>query len=721
MTGWIRGFFGKLSGQTENPMGDLAAAHSDVEKQEALKLKIRDDVIKLLNHAVQRQTFDVKEDFLQHIVPLLYRDIDTLTETDHIQLWDAYNKLSLWLAPVTAESVRVAEELNQKSRNYRLAKLLWVVGGILLIVVVVQIYSTIMSAGIAHFGELEVNYSKVLDNEKVTRQAAQDRRGNESEEPLRSIIALKHSLQQEMFLSAKSQCNLQLTDLGRFSFHPASNFCNNAMSCKKWIPDPPGANKPTETSTDPAAPNPCPKGSSEETLLSDVRLVIDNGKTINVVINSLILPLLLGVLGAAAFLSRRTLTQLGDSSLVRSWPGQYWLRLLLGGLLGVMGPLLYSSGNVDKIGLGLALFAFLLGYSVEVAFGLFDQLIGYVRAAIKSEPKSGKTQPVNAEDSADAARRQLAIIRSQLQEITALGPVLQKSLPADTFETKVKDRIETAVSLLASLGSELDNEEIDPAALVRKVAEAAAQCKELCGAQHPLAGVLGTVLDHFDSVLGVGAPGRSVAVVSSLFSGAAAAFKKGHDVYARWRAYFTSEADLVWPTPTFVPGPGQALECLSGTSIFKKAFTPASEALAAELMELAQSNKSTEKFAQDLWDGQSTLKAAPDKPLTNGFNDFHEFMDGWIEYRRQLIRLILQKRDFPKDEFPGADESTLPVSETLAAVDQLRLEDASKGDLDMLWGLSDALLKASQTNRALDSVGLIRRLLPYAKAANHTP
>ena len=684
-------------------------------------MKIRDDVINLLNHAAKKQNFDVQSDFLKRIVPLLYRDIDTLTEMDHVELWDAYNKLSIWLAPVTAESLRVAEELRQKSRGNRLADLLWVVGGILFTVVGVQIYSTVMTASMAHFAELEGAYAKVLDSERVARLGAPDKVGDAKAEPLRSIIAQKKAVQQEMFLSAKGQCDLQLRHLGRLAFHSASVFCEKAEPCEKWMP--------AQAGTEPfgAECAACPLGYNEETLLSAVRVMTDAGKTINVIVNSLLLPFLLGILGAAAFLSRTTLARMGDSSLVRSWPGQYWLRLLLGGLLGVMGPLLYSSGNVEKIGLGLALFAFLLGYSVEVAFGLFDQLISYARAAIKPESKTEKTPNVDAADSVAAARRQLGDIRTQLRGIKALGPILKDSLPKETFELEVGHRIKAADDLLVALGSELDSDDIDPADLVKKVADAAAQCKDLCGAQHPLTGVLGTALGHFDLALGSAAVGdRSAAIVSSLFAGAVAASKKGPDIYARWNAYVLSDDRVVWPTPAFVPGPGEALKCLNGTIIFKHAFDPGSdvpeatmEALALQIMALAPSDQSTEQLAQVIWDGPAALNAFAGD-LHQAFGDVTAFAAGWAEYRHKLIGLILEQRDFPEPDFPEADVSALPVRETLAAVDQLRLKEASKGDLDILGGLADATIKAARMNRDLDVLRLIRRLLPFARVAKRT-
>lgn len=64
MIDWFKKIFGSSSARAADAAGDGVADHSDLKTQGALKLKIRDDVINLLNHTVKQQSFDVKGDFL---------------------------------------------------------------------------------------------------------------------------------------------------------------------------------------------------------------------------------------------------------------------------------------------------------------------------------------------------------------------------------------------------------------------------------------------------------------------------------------------------------------------------------------------------------------------------------------------------------------------------------------------------------------------------------
>jgi hypothetical protein len=141
--------------------------------------------------------------------------------------------------------------------------------------------------------------------------------------------------------------------------------------------------------------------------------ILQTGKAIILLLNSLVLPSLLGFLGAIAFLTRNTLNHLNDSTFTPSWGGRYIMRVLLGGLLGVIGPWLYTSGKVSEIGLGLSLFAFLLGYSVELAFSLFDQFINYARESIKIGTEQGKIASSIASVIADPAGKSAANAKSE--------------------------------------------------------------------------------------------------------------------------------------------------------------------------------------------------------------------------------------------------------------------------------------------------------------------
>lgn len=95
------------------------------------------------------------------------------------------------------------------------------------------------------------------------------------------------------------------------------------------------------------------------------------------VLSRYILPLLLGFIGATAYVTRLTLYRLSTNSYVPSPRGMLTMRLCLGGLLGAISGIFISSGATESQGfsISLTLTALLMGYSVEVAFSLFDSAI----------------------------------------------------------------------------------------------------------------------------------------------------------------------------------------------------------------------------------------------------------------------------------------------------------------------------------------------------------
>jgi hypothetical protein len=473
-----------------------------------------------------------------------------------------------------------------------------------------------------------------------------------------------------------------------------------------------------------------------ETFQSRADAILQSGKAIELMLNSLVLPLLLGFLGAIAFLTRNTLNHLNDYTFIPSWGGRNIMRVLLGGLLGVIGPWLYASGKVDEVGLGLSLFAFLLGYSVELAFTLFDKFIDYARDAIKPGGEKAKADAVSSSVIADPAgttngtttaktdgtaeaemvilEQNLQKYRKQLQEIIGLEPVLQIATPPDYFKHECAPKIQMARDFLQQLDSARENAKSDPTVLPKAVGAVAEFSKAITGENHPLATVLRTAVVSFSaaSVIDSGDGNdrsHSEAVVITLFAGAVAAFAQGASAYDRWLAY-------VWKQPfaaRLISGidlTGQdALECLKLTGIFKLAFKGQTDTLAKKLLELAARAENSEDLAELIWQTPSLLtELAIDLPTL--FGSVEVFTEGWNEYRHSLIRYVLQKVDFPSNKFSN-DSSLLAVTETLAIIDNIRQNKTSEKDLDILCHLSLELMRQAQTNSSFDAVDLIKRTL----------
>jgi hypothetical protein len=117
------------------------------------------------------------------------------------------------------------------------------------------------------------------------------------------------------------------------------------------------------------------------------------------ILASHILPFILGFLGAVAYIVRSSLNKFDKCSYMPGYNGRILMRLCLGGLLGAITVIMLSPSQQELASLNLSLVfvAFLMGYSVELAFSMFDIGIAKVKNMLKTEPKSSQTITEEAE------------------------------------------------------------------------------------------------------------------------------------------------------------------------------------------------------------------------------------------------------------------------------------------------------------------------------------
>lgn len=344
-------------------------ADTDIIHQELLE-EAQTHLGHLLHFAVQKPDLDLKDEFIGRTIPLLHKNIKDLSPQERIDLWSTYNELSILLYPVTPESLEVAEDLNKDRKNRirgvkgELQGLLGFLVFFVVLFVLAQGYSLVLEKTITNIDTLDKEYISLKESESTARTAKND--ADEKSEPLLSILAKKKMNEDQTVLSARKACEL-IDFISTCS--PKQDAENNASDSAQLQP----------------------------------KVIIETVKAVAALLNVLLLPLLLGFLGAIAYLARNTINQITSNSYIPSWPGRYSMRVLLGGLLGVMGPLLYSSDKIDEIGMNLLLFAFLLGYNVELAFSIFDRLIIYAKDKIKAEPKPLTISSPSNPDSATEA------------------------------------------------------------------------------------------------------------------------------------------------------------------------------------------------------------------------------------------------------------------------------------------------------------------------------
>ncbi len=105
------------------------------------------------------------------------------------------------------------------------------------------------------------------------------------------------------------------------------------------------------------------------------------------ILNYLILPTLLGFLGSLAYVIRGMLDSFSRASFTLDSRRRWETRVSLGGLLGlIMGAVFVPDlAHFDEIKFSPMVWAFLVGYSVEFAFSVFDAVIERGRQAMEPD------------------------------------------------------------------------------------------------------------------------------------------------------------------------------------------------------------------------------------------------------------------------------------------------------------------------------------------------
>lgn len=677
-----------------------------------LKVQMHEDVARLLNYAAKQPNINIKPEFLDRIVPILCRDSENLTEQDHIELWHAHNHLSNLLSPVTSESLEVIQEVNAKKSwlddpKRILIALTALMAIFVLLVLYTQSYSIKMGKNIEELNSLTEKYNKV-HNEKIlvlknltTLNPSLDTAFNDQEESLNRAIG--KILQRQAFLN-------------NLAPELKSDYCNLSASCSQ-------------------------ENHASSTINANDSIIRQCGETILFTINALLLPMLLGLLGASAFIARSILNQLSDATFNRPSLIKYIMRIALGGLLGVIGPWLYTSGKVEQVGLQLALFAFLLGYSVELAFTMFDNFIKFLRDKIKLGNEA-KTTAINdsaitmslgekvsrydkspttdtskpSTETADLLNT-MAIYRNGLVELTELAPVLATVTLPDYFQAECAPKLAKAAELLQQLDA-YQTTAPDITTLAKASTDFTDACKQLTGENHPLTRILDNAVKSFQGV----STNSDLTIIESfvvtLFAAAVAAFSKDPNVYTRWKAY-------AWLQPfkgSYINGlefTGDSIQAnLTNAPLFQTAFD-ASDLSPNALCKAIAASENLDTLAEQLW-SDPTLVQLTTTDLQSLFGNLEVFKEAANEYGFSLLRHVLEKIDFPEGHF-NADTHLLSVTETLQCLDTFRQNQASEKDLDILCHLSIELMRRAQTSSSLDAIGLIQRLMPKTNNASTKP
>ncbi|OQY03952.1 MAG: hypothetical protein B6I20_03940 [Bacteroidetes bacterium 4572_117] len=331
------------------------------------------DAEKLLAHAAE-YGIRISEKHIKAIVDAKAKEqLGNWTEQDEVDLWIAFQTLSKAVHPVTIDSIRASSipaepptglwatifrikkkrSLVKRSVNWYSSIALFSMVGMLIL----QIYAL---QGTKYLANLESGNARMVEIETRIQQLALV----PSDE--RTLMMEQSHLENEIIQKIQEvESNVELLsnwlDLTYNIWSKATEEVGKAVQDKRDFDDgPPGFAAPNNTTQN--------------------IVVIQQGKSLLIILNQYILPLLYGLLGGFAFVLRSIATETKSMTYTAVSNIKYGLRIHLGALAGLVIGFLWGDISSSQLGMiqsfsPLAV-AFIAGYSVEFMFKLVDSLIG---------------------------------------------------------------------------------------------------------------------------------------------------------------------------------------------------------------------------------------------------------------------------------------------------------------------------------------------------------
>jgi len=375
---------------------------------------------RLLKYAVSEAHLEVSEDSIIKAAPLLKKPAAQFTVEDEQSLWSLYNYLSRLVTPATNESLWLKEQIEYMDRfqgrgiseaSYRLTrayqrsyssfKYIGYFFGILFFLL--QSYTYILSDSLNRIDQYYVDMAKVDDQIAAARQANPGI--TLCMQPLKGLREQKNQFWLKIDNHYQVLHKLGYVFWGFFYPDITSHFYTpkpavhcpantTAAEAKPVAPAGTVENPPPEAAT-PVAPKTFPEDAKtaalaetdEERFAEAERATFFEGaKSVLHICNYLLLPLVLGTLGSVAYVIRGILDRLAKASLTLGSERSGKIRIFLGSLLGLISGIVIAPDikEVQKISYSPLVWAFMMGYSVEFAFSLFDALIERGRRAMDS-------------------------------------------------------------------------------------------------------------------------------------------------------------------------------------------------------------------------------------------------------------------------------------------------------------------------------------------------
>jgi hypothetical protein len=366
----------------------------ELKSTQMLKDAILDSEL-LLSHASEKG-LEVNPDNIKAIVNAKKNEQNnTWNSQDEIDFWLAFQTLSKAIQPVSIDSLRASAEPTDKPRTLwervtfqrrrsRAAKSVkwyqYLALISMIIMLAVQIYSII---GTALMAKITSSNDRMLQIEKRT-----------------SELILITSTNQDDRTADLEKTNLdaehdELSDEVESSIVLLSDWLN--FSVNIWSHEIKIINK-SLNSADTTQGIQIPLN-EDKTIVSDNIAVIQQAKSLIIILNQYFLPLMYGLIGGFAFVLRSLANETKKMIYTPTSNIEFGLRIHLGALAGLVIGFLWGDFQGKSFGLVESLsplaVAFLAGYSVDFLFRLIDSAIGNVT---KKEPAPAEVASKKATD-----------------------------------------------------------------------------------------------------------------------------------------------------------------------------------------------------------------------------------------------------------------------------------------------------------------------------------
>jgi hypothetical protein len=348
-----------------------------MESTELLRASLEDSE-RLLAHAAE-YGIKISEKHIKAIVDAKAKEQnDSWTQQDEIDLWIAFQTISKAVYPVTIDSIRASSTplgapsgwlsylfRIKKRRSLVRKSVRWYSGFALvsmLVMLSLQIYSL---QGTKYLANLENGNSRTMEIEDRLHQLVLITSAD------RSIMMEQEALMTEMDEKTQEiESNIELLNNWlKFTYNiwsKTTREVHQAVQEKREIESRVSDNGP-------------PAFEAPDNTTQNI-VIIQQSKSLLIILNQYILPLMYGLLGGFAFVLRSLANETKSMTYTAVSNIKYALRIHLGALAGLVVGFLWGDIASGSIGVAnsfspLAV-AFIAGYSVEFMFRLLDSIIG---------------------------------------------------------------------------------------------------------------------------------------------------------------------------------------------------------------------------------------------------------------------------------------------------------------------------------------------------------